>query len=150
MTDGKFPKKTFITLLVGELIASALVCAVYLIIQKFTFRVPLGGALGTLVVLVNFVVMSILGNKVIDEFLRERGDGEMSEEQTNELVAKYQNKIQNQMKLSYIVRTLAMLVTLILAFLLKNVFDVIATLVPLLMFRPLITVSELIGRKRGM
>ncbi len=148
MNNDRFPKRTLLTLIIGELSASLIVCAVYLIIQKFTFQVPLGALLGSLVVIINFTVMAIMSNRIIDAFLKERGDGEMDDEQTAELVKKYEGRIQNQMKLSYIVRSVAMLVTLVLAFLI-DAFDVIATLIPLLIFRPLITISEMLDARRA-
>ncbi len=148
MNNDRFPKKTFLTLLIGELAASVIICAVYLLIDKFTYRVALGALLGSIVTVVNFAVMAIISGRLLDEFMKERGDGEMSEEDTAELVSKYQLRIQNQMKLSFIVRNVVMVLTLVIAFLVK-IFDVMATLIPLLLFRPLVTLAELIDRKRG-
>ncbi len=148
MNNERFPNKTFLTLLIGELAVSLIICAVYLIIDKFTYRVALGALLGSAVVVVNFLVMAIASGRLLDEFMKERGDGEMSEEETSELVSKYQSRIQNQMKLSFLIRNIVMVLTLVVAFLI-DIFDVIATLIPLMLFKPLIMLAELIDRKRG-
>ena len=73
----------------------------------------------------------------------------MDEEEATALAMKYQGQIQNQMKLSFIIRILVMIATFVLAFLLTDVFNVIATMIPLLMTRPIITVSEFFKKKRG-
>ena len=86
-------------------------------------------------------------NRAIDKVMAERGEGEMSDEEAAEFAAKNQVRIQAAVKTSYIIRTLSIVATLVLAFLLDGVFDVIATLVPLLMFRPIITVSQLIKQR---
>ena len=148
MNSEKMPKKELIALAVGELVISLAVCAVYLILQRFSYRVPLGALLGSAVVIANFYALSAMTSRILDQFMAERGDGEMSDEQTDELVKTYQNRIQNQMKISYLVRTALMLATLVVAFLV-DAFDVIATLVPLLAFRPILTVSEMIKGRLG-
>ena len=147
MNSERMPKSELIALTVGELAVSVIVCAVYLLLERFSYRVPLGALLGSAVVILNFLAMAIMTGRILDQFMAERGEGEMSEEQTDELVKTYQNRIQNQMKISYMVRTAIMLVTLVVAFLV-DAFDVIATLVPLLAFRPILTVAELIKGKR--
>ena len=54
--------------------------------------------------------------------------------------------VQNAIKISFILRTASMLVALVIAFLLDR-FDPIATAIPLLAFRPLITVIEIVKGK---
>lgn len=61
--------------------------------------------------------------------------------------AQYAAQVQNSVKLSYIIRTVSMLAALVLSFVLGRVFNVIATVVPLLMFRPVLTVESLIRGK---
>ena len=55
----------FITL--GELITSLLVIGVFLIIQKYDYTVLTGVVLGSAVIIINFLVMSILINRALDE-----------------------------------------------------------------------------------
>ena len=73
----------------------------------------------------------------------------MTEEEAATFAAEHQAVIQRAAQGSYLVRQILMLGVLVLAFLL-DWFDVIATLVPLLMFRPLISVHGLLKKdKKG-
>ena len=54
--------------------------------------------------------------------------------------------VQNAIKTSFILRTVSMLVALVIAFLL-DWFNPIATAIPLLAFRPLLTAIEMIKGK---
>ena len=149
MKKQTLPARELTAIVIGELITSLIVSGVFLILKKFDYSVILGLALGSAVTFINFLVLAIMTNKVIDKFLAERGDGEMDEEEATALAMKYQGQIQNQMKLSFIIRILVMIATFVLAFLLTDVFNVIATMIPLLMLRPIITVSEFFKKKRG-
>ena len=149
MQKSKLPVRELLAIVIGELLTSLIVSGVFLLLGKFDLRVVFGAVLGSGVTFLNFLVLSIMTNRVIDRFLLERGDGEMDEDEASALAMKFQGQVQNQMKLSFIIRILVMLATLVLAFLLTNVFNVISTVIPLLMLRPIITVSELIKRKRG-
>jgi hypothetical protein len=146
MEKQKLPIRELLFITIGEAIISLIICGIYLLINKYSYKVALGALVGSVVTLVNFLVLSIMTNRVIDRFLKERGEGEMSDEDAAALAAKFQGQVQNQMKLSFIIRTAVMAVTLIIA-LVSGVFDVIATLIPLLMLRPIITVSQLFNRK---
>ncbi len=146
MKKTKLPYYEIFTLLIGEIIVSAIVCAVYLLISRFDYKVITGVSLGTAVTVLNFLYLSITTTRAIDKFLMLKGDREMTEEEAAEFVLKHQGKIQNTIKLSYIIRTFTMLAALIVAFLVKH-FAVVATLVPLLMFRPITIVAALIKRK---
>lgn len=146
MKKTKLPYYEIFTLLLGEIIVSAIICAVYLLIDKFDYKVVTGVSLGTAVTVLNFLYLSITTTKAIDKFLMLKGDKEMTEEENAAFVAEHQAKIQNTIKLSYIIRTFTMLAALIVAFIIKH-FAVIATLVPLLMFRPITIVAALIKRK---
>ena len=55
-------------------------------------------------------------------------------------------KLANAVKLSYVVRTATVIASLVIAFLTKQ-FNVIATVIPLLCLRPILTVAEIIRRK---
>ncbi len=149
MKKQTLPVRELTAIVIGELITSLIVSGVFLIIKKFDYSVILGLALGSAVTFINFLVLAIMTNKVIDKFLAERGEGEMDEDEAQALAMKFQGQIQNQMKLSFIIRILVMIATFVLAFLLTDVFNVIATMIPLLMTRPIITVSEFFKKKRG-
>lgn len=142
----KLPLGELAAIAVGELIASLIVCAVYLALDRFSCKVPLGALLGSAVTLLNFLALSLMTNRVLDRFMAERGTEEMDEEAATALAAKYRGEVQKQIKLSFIIRNLVMLLTLVAAFLI-DVFDVIATLVPLLMLRPSLALFGLIKKK---
>ena len=138
--------------LLGEVIISILIVAVYLVIKQFSggivlYKVITGVTLGSLVTVLNFLFLSVSTNKVIDRFLLARGNAEMTEEEADAFAAKYQAELQNKAKLSYIIRTVTMLAALVVAFLVDQ-FAVIPTLIPLFMLRPIIMVRGLLG-KRG-
>ena len=139
------------TLTVGELIVSALVILAYFILSLFTevrldHTVFIGVALGTVVTVANYVFLSVSVNRAVDKFLEIRGSKKMDDDEAEAFAAKHSLGIQNTLKLSFIIRTVTMLATLIAAFVTK-LFNPVATLVPLIMFRPILTVIELIKRR---
>ena len=146
MKKTKLPYYEIFTLLIGEIIVSLVICAVYLILGDFDYKVVTGASLGTLVTVINFLYLAIVTTKAVDNFLMLRGDKEMTEEENAAFVAEHQARIQNKIKVSYIIRTVSMLIALVLAFIL-DFFAVIATLVPLLLYRPITIVAALIKRK---
>ena len=146
MKKTKLPYYEIFSLLIGEIIVSLLICAVYLIIDKFDYKVITGVLLGTLVTMFNFLYLSITTTKAVNNFLMLRGDKEMTEEESAAFVGEHQAKIQNTIKISYIIRTVTMLITLVIAFIIKH-FDVIATLIPLLIYKPITILAALIKRK---
>ena len=79
-------KETF-TVLVGELVVSLLVAAVYLLIGEFDYTVPLGLLLGSGVTVLNIFALSIAVNRRINKFLELRGTREMSEEEADAFAA---------------------------------------------------------------
>ncbi len=146
MKKEKLPIRQLLSLIIGEIIVSLAVCGIYFAIGRFSYKVISGVLLGSSVTVLNFTVLAIMTNRVLNSFLLERGNTEMSEEDALAIAMKFQGKVQNQIKLSFIIRTFVMLACLALAFLIEA-FDVIATVVPLLAFRPIITLSELIAGK---
>ena len=146
MKKTKLPYYEIFSLLIGEILLSLVICAVYLIIDKFNYTVITGVSLGSAVTLLNFLYLSITTTKAIDNFLMLRGEKEMTEEENAAFVAEHQARIQNKIKISYIIRTFTMLIALVLPLVTKQ-FDVIATLIPLLMYRPITIAASLIKRK---
>lgn len=147
MKKTKLPLFETLAMIIGELITSVIICGVFLIIRKFGLSVLLGALLGSLVTVANFIFLMISSNRAIDRVMAERGEGELSDDEAAQFSAKHQASIQAAVKLSYIIRTLCIAATLVLAFLLDGVFNVIATVIPLLMFRPILIVSQLIKNK---
>lgn len=149
MNEQRVPRFELITVIIGEIITSLIICGVYLIIDKFSLSVPLGALLGSAVTVFNFIFLIASTNRTIDKIMAERGEGEMSEEDAAEFAAKHAGALKASAKISYMVRMATLVGTLVLALLIKNVFSVIPTLMPLLMLRPLLTVAQLIKAKRG-
>jgi len=146
MEKQKLPLRELLSIIIGELFVSLIISGVYLLIDKFTYKVLLGVLLGSTVTFLNFLVLSIMTNRVINRFLEARGDAELSDEEAAALALKFQGQVQNQIKISFIVRTAVMAATLVVAFLVE-VFEVLPTVIPLLMLRPILTISEFIKRK---
>ena len=141
-------------LIIGEAIISAAVIGVYLLIQFFmtdavifTYKVITGAVLGSIVTLANYLVLSISVNRAVDKYMEKRGTEEMDDEQAYEFAQKNAMAVQNAATRSYMIRMLTMTATLVLAFILEW-FDPIATAIPLLMFRPILFVTEFIKGKK--
>ncbi len=141
-------------LAIGEIIVSLAVIGVYLIIQAcmpdseiFTYKVITGVLLGSTVILVNYAALSISLSIAVKGFLEARGNGEMTDEEAADFANKNSAKIHGTVTVSYIIRTLSTVAALVVA-LLVPVFDVIPTVIPLLMFKPIIYITELINSKR--
>jgi hypothetical protein len=148
MQKKNMPTSEILLLAVGELIVSLIVTGVYLLLDRFSYAVISGCLLGSAVTVFNFVFLSISVNRAIDKALAGRKEGEMTEEEAQAFAAENQAAVQRAAQGSYLLRQILMLGVLVCAFLLDGWFDVIATLVPLLMFRPLLTVCGLIKSKK--
>ena len=135
-------------LLLGEIAVSVIVVAFFLIFNSFSYKVVTGVILGSAVSVFNFLFLCISINRAVDAYLKERGSAEMTDEEAESFTEKHAQSVQNAAKISYIVRTVAMLVALVVAFILEW-FNVLATVIPLLMYRPIMYVGELIRRKKG-
>ena len=71
-----------------------------------------------------------------------------SEEEAEKFAKANSLKVQNAVGKSYILRTALMMGSLVLAFITK-LFNPIATLIPLAMYKPLLYVTQFIKAKRG-
>ena len=140
--------RNIIALISGELVVSSCVVAVFALLGFFSYKVVTGVLLGSLVAILNFVFLTVSMNRAIDRFMELRGEREMDEEEADAFAAKYNAEINNASNMSYIIRTFTMLGALVAAFLSKQ-FDVIATVIPLLAFHPILIVAETLRRKRG-
>lgn len=146
MNKQKLPIRELFSIIIGEALVSSIICLVYLLIKKFTYKVILGAALGSVVTVLNFLVLSIMAGKVIDRFIEERGEKELSEEEAEAFALKFQAGIQKQMKLSFLIRTLVLAATLVVAFLLE-VFEVLPTVIPILALRPILMLAGMMKKK---
>ena len=140
--------KQILLLALGEIIVSVLICLIYFLVGYFEFQVVWGALLGSGVTIANFALLTISVNRAVDKYLELRGSREMDEEEAEKFANEHAMAVQNAATRSFIIRTVSMLATLVAAFLLTSWFSPLATAIPLLMFRPLLYVLELI-RKKG-
>ena len=133
--------------LIGEIIVSLITCAVYGIIGAFDYKVVTGAALGSAVIVINLFILSFSVNRAVNKYLSLRGEGEMSDEEAAAFAAEHTGQIKLATSGTYLLRTLLMLGALVGAFLLGNYFNVIATVIPMLAYRPIIFVSEILRSK---
>ena len=148
MTENKSEASRQILLLtLGEVIVSLLVCLVYFLLGRFELQVILGTLLGSAVTVANFAILTFSVNRAVDRYLELRGSREMSEEEAETFAKEHAMAVQNAATRSFILRTVSMLAALVSAFLFTDMFAPLATAIPLLMFRPILYVLELIKSK---
>ena len=141
-----------VVLALGELAVAALTVGGFFAADAafgtgFSPSVIFGALLGAAVIVLNFLALSVSVNRAVDRYIAERGNVEMDDEQAEKFTNDHSAAIQNSIKLSYIIRTVSMLAVLVVAFLMQNVFNPLAAAIPLLAFRPLIMLSEVLRRK---
>ena len=132
----------------GELAVSLIIILIYTTIGKFDFTILSGVALGSAVTVVNFIILSYSVNKALNKFIDLRGDKEMNEEEAKEFAKLNSIKVQNAVTKSYVLRTGLMMGSLALAFISK-LFNPLATLIPLAMYKPLLYATQFVKKKRG-
>ncbi len=134
-------------LFIGELAVAALTALGFAIASIFTevniFSAIAGAALGAVVSVLNYLFLSVSVNRSVDSYLQLRGTKEMSDEEAEKFTNEHSMKIQNAVKTSFLIRTASILAVLVLAFI-TGWFSPIATAIPLLSYRPILTVSEMI------
>lgn len=147
MKEKKMPIAEIVFLALGEVAVSAAVVLIYLLLGRFSYRVITGAVLGSAVTVLNFVVLSVVINRAVDSIIAERGEAPMQDDEAAEFASKHSGEISKKVQLSQAGRTVAMLVVLIVA-LVSDHFDIIATVVPLLAFRPILGVAGVVCNKR--
>ena len=149
MKNKALPIYETVFMLIGELAVSLLTVGVYFWIDKFSIKVVSGLLLGIVIALLNFFFLTISVNRAVDKIMTERGEGEMSDEEAEEFAKAHGNKIQATVKLSYFLRTASVAAALIIAALLREYFDIIATMIPLFAHSLILTLSQLVAAKKG-
>ena len=129
----------------GLVVLGAFVLSLAKIIS-FDYTIITGAILGMAVMVFNYLFLTLSVDKAIADFMALRGDREMDDEEAEQFAAQNSAAIQNAIKTSFIIRTLSMLATLVVAFLL-DWFNPLATAIPLLAMRPLLYVMEIIKGK---
>ena len=151
MKTNKAHYKETVILAVGEVIVCALVVLGFYVSDLifntgFTYRVFTGALLGTVVTVANFFGLSWSINRAVDRYIEVRGSKEMSEEEALKFTAEHSMRIQNSIRTSFIVRITTMLAALVIAFVL-DWFAPLATAIPLIAYRPILVIGEVIRRK---
>ena len=115
---------------IGEVICLALMLAVYALLGRMDGSVLLGGAVGAILAVANFFFMAMSTSQAVDKAAGQDVKGG-----------------QKQIRLSYTLRLLAIFVILF-ACVKSGLCNALASVLPLLFVRPVITVAEFF-RKRG-
>lgn len=131
-----------------EIVASILIIIGFALFDKYEDGVTWGAIIGSVATVVNYLVMSLSINSAIDKFLALRPEGEMDDEAIERFAAEHSTKIQATVRLSYTIRMACMIGALILA-LVSGWFNPLSTVIPLLLFKPILYLIELLGRKGG-
>ena len=149
MQKTKLPYYEMISLLIGEILVSGITAIVFLCISRFTYAVIFGALLGTVLTLANFYALSISTTVALNRAIEEVGGEAMGEDAAKDFATKHQAKIQVILTASYIARMVSLLGALVVAFIFSSIFDPIATAAPLLLYRPILMIAQLIGKRRS-
>ena len=133
-------------LALGEVAVAALVSLAFLLFGKFSYTVVTGALLGGAVTVVNFLILSVGINRAINAYVTERGNKEFSEEEAEEYAKQHGTAVQNAMTKSYLLRMFLMIGALVLA-MISGWFSPLATVIPLLAYRPILYATEFIKTK---
>ena len=139
-------------LTVGELIAAGLVtlgglALDYAGVYSFSSAIPLGAILGAIVTVINYLVLIISLDAAVKKYLDLRGERQMSEEEAEAFAKAHTGAVQKTIARSTVLRTASIVGCLLIAFL-TGLFNPIATILPLIAYRPILTVVELIRAKK--
>lgn len=133
---------------VGEIIVAALTVGVFFLLGRsgtvvFDYTVPLGALLGCLIIIINYLALAVSVNRAVNGFIERRGNKEMDDEEAEQFTKDNSKSIQNAIQLSSVIRTFSMVGALAVAFLTK-LFNPIATVIPILAFRPIVYMTEIV------
>ena len=109
---------------VGEAICLALMLGVYALLGYFSMKVLLGGAVGTVLSVVNFFFMAVNAVMAADKAVNQDVNGG-----------------KRQIKASYTLR-MALIFVVLFAFVKSGLCDPLASVLPLVFVRPVITIAE--------
>lgn len=109
---------------IGEVICLALMLGVYALLGYFSMKVLLGGAVGTVLSVVNFFFMAVNAVLAADKAVNQDVNGG-----------------KRQIKASYTLR-MALIFVVLFAFVKSGLCDPLASVLPLVFVRPVITIAE--------
>ncbi len=138
-------------LAIGELAVAALVTLGFTIAKALgqdvvLYKAVTGALVGGAVTVVNFLILSVAVNRAVNGYIADRGEGEMDEEEAEKYAKEHGMAVQNAMTKSYILRMALMIGSLVLA-MISGWFSPLATVIPLIMYRPVLYVVEFIKTK---
>lgn len=113
---------------VGELLGAAVMFGVYALLQRLNTAVILGGALGAVIAALNFFFMALYASIAADKAINQDVAGG-----------------QRVMRISQLVRYVLMFGALVVIGVSKKC-DLIATVIPLLLFRPIVSIIAFFGK----
>ena len=131
MDMRKYVLRQTLVVALGEAVGVAAMIGIFALLGQYSNKVLLGGIVGGLVTTANFLAMAIAVNVAADKAQAQNVQGG-----------------QATIKISYLVRTVAMAVILF-AFAKSGLCNVIALVVPLIFMRPTLMVAEFFRRKPG-
>lgn len=144
-------------LAIGEAVVGALVTVGFIIAKALgaevtVYKAITGAALGGLVSVVNFFILSVGINRAVNCYIAERGESEMDDEEAEKFAKEHGAVVQNAMLKSYMFRMLLMVGALVLA-MVSGHFSPVSTAIPLIAYRPVLYAVEFIktrlSGKRG-
>lgn len=151
MKQGKSIFKETLILALGEIIVSFATVGGFLLLGPFEGvslpSIIIGASVGSAVIILNYFFLHLFVNRLIDKFLAMRGNNEMSPEELLKFTTEHSMKIQNAIKISFIVRLGSMVGALVVAFSFQAYVNPIATVIPIVAYRPILTVAEIIRKK---
>lgn len=130
MDSRKFVFQETAVVAIGQLVCVSAMCGIFALLSKFDRTVLLGGIVGGLLAVLNFLFMAIGASLAADKAVNQNVNGGKA-----------------TIKTSYLVRMLVLAVVLF-AFAKSGLCNVVALVLPLAFVRPIITVAEFF-RKPG-
>ena len=135
-----------VLLALGELVVAVLVSLAFLLFGKFSYKVVTGALLGGAVMALNLFILTVSLDRAVKSYADGRGEKEMTEEEIEAYTKENGMKVQLAMAKSMLFRLPLMIGILVLAMISKQ-FSPLATVIPLIMYRPILHVSEIIKIK---
>lgn len=138
-------------LALGEVAVGILVTVGFIIAKALgqdvaVYKAITGALLGGAVTVINFLILSVAVNRAVNGYVAEIGDRKMDEEEAEKYAKEHGMAVQNAMTKSYLLRMGLMIGSLVLA-MLSGWFSPLATVIPLLMYRPVLYAVEFIKTK---
>lgn len=138
-------------LALGEVAVGILVTVGFIIAKALgqdvaVYKAITGALLGGAVTVINFLILSVAVNRAVNGYVAEIGEREMDEEEAEKYAKEHGMAVQNAMTKSYLLRMGLMIGSLVLA-MLSGWFSPLATIIPLLMYRPVLYAVEFIKTK---